>query len=62
MSIDNSFMDKLGDKSWDEAVDEFGTQLESAVDAALNVLPPALVIGMIESFKIGMLYEDEEED
>lgn len=62
MSLDNTFMDKLGDKSWDEAVDEFGTQLESAVDNALNVLPPALVVGMLESFKIGLLYEEGVED
>ncbi len=62
MSVDNTFMDKLGDKSWDEAVDEFGTQLESAVDNALNVLPPALVVGILESFKIGMLYEEDVED
>ena len=62
MSLDNTFMDKLGDKSWDEAVDEFGTQLESAVDNALNVLPPALVVGILESVKIGMLYEEDVED
>ena len=62
MSLDNTFMDKRGDKSWDEAVDEFGTQLESAVDNALNVLPPTLVVGILESLKIGMLYEEDVED
>ena len=66
MSLDTSFSDKQKARQeevdWDEAVEAFMEQLESAIDDALDVLPPALVVGMLETAKIGMMFEDEEED
>tara|TARA_R110000744_G_C19260137_1_gene551283 strand:- start:417 stop:614 length:198 start_codon:yes stop_codon:yes gene_type:complete len=64
--LDSTFMDKRNamqeDRDWDEAVDAFMEQLESAIDDALDVLPPTLVVGMLETVKIGMMFGDEEED
>ena len=64
--LDSTFMDKRNamqeDRDWDEAVDAFMEQLESASDDALDVLPPTLVVGMLETVKIGMMFGDEEED
>ncbi len=66
MSLDTSFSDKQRERQeevdWDEAVEAFMEQLESAIDDALDVLPPTLVVGMLETAKIGMMFGDEEED
>ena len=64
--LDSTFMDKRNaiqeDRDWDEAVDAFMEQLESAIDDALDVLPPTLVVGMLAPVTIGMMFGDEEED
>lgn len=64
--IDSTFMDRQNEiqeeKDWDEAVDELSERLEFSIDDALNVLPPALVIGMLEHVKLGLVFGEEEED
>jgi hypothetical protein len=64
--IDSTFMDRQNEiqeeRDWDEAVDEFMARLEFSIDDSLNVLPPALVIGMLETVKLGMMFGEEEED
>lgn len=66
MSLDTSFLGRQSEiqdeKEWDEAVDAFFEQVESALDDALDVLPPSLVVGMIETLKMGLLFGDDEED
>lgn len=64
--IDSTFMDRQNEiqeeRDWDEAVDELLERLQFSIDDALNVLPPALVIGMLETVKLGMMFGEEEED
>jgi|TARA_R110000803_G_scaffold203898_1_gene269669 hypothetical protein len=64
--IDSTFMDRQNEiqeeRDWDEAVDEFMARLEFSIDGALDVLPPTLVVGMLETVKIGMMFGEEEED
>lgn len=66
MSLDTSFLGRQSaiqdEKEWDEAVDAFFEQVESAIDDALDVLPQALLVGMVESLKMGLLMGDEDED
>lgn len=64
--IDSTFMDRQNEiqeeRDWDEAVDELLERLEFSIDDSLNVLPPALVIGMLETVKMGLVFGEEEED
>ena len=64
--IDSTFMDKQNaiqeERDWDEAVDEFMARLEFSIDGALDVLPPTLVVGMLEHVKLGLVFGEEEED
>jgi hypothetical protein len=64
--IDSTFMDRQNEvqeeRDWDGAVDDFTDRLEFSINDALNVLPSALLVGMLEHVKMGLLFGDEEED